>query len=193
MTQDEWRVEINLDDEEHGYTLRERLRAHDLDGEARERLGRRVIVTRDGPKVFLYATDAESAREAERVASELLDADRITAEVTVTRWVADAEEWIPVTGAGDSGEARAHPFDWEIHANLPSREAATELEHRLRAEGLPSHRIWRRVTVDARTAGEADECAERLRAELPPGTEVWVEPNPEGLPNPVFVWLETRV
>jgi hypothetical protein len=197
VTQDEWRVEIDLDDEEHGYTLGERLRSQDLDDEARERLGRRVIVTRDGSKVFLYATDEAGAREAERVARELLEADRLTARVTVTRWDPDAEEWIPVggsePGSGDARRSRPHPFEWEVDVNLPSREAASELEQRLKAEGLPVHRLWRRVTVDARTAGEAEELAERLRAELPAGTEVWIEPNPDGLPHPAFVWLETRV
>ena len=53
---DEWRVEVDLDDEQHGFTLGERLRSLDLDEEARKRLGDRVIVTRDGAKLFLYAT-----------------------------------------------------------------------------------------------------------------------------------------
>jgi hypothetical protein len=59
---DEWRVVVDLDDEEHGFTLGERLRSLDLDDEARERLGDRVIVTRDGAKLFLYATTEEQAR-----------------------------------------------------------------------------------------------------------------------------------
>jgi hypothetical protein len=197
VSEDEWRVEIDLDAEEHGYTLGERLRAHDLDDEARERLGRRVIVTRDGPKVFLYTTDEQSAREAERVARELIEADRLTARITVTRWDAGAEEWIPVTDSSEStGERRAdrpHAFEWEVHLNLPSREAAAEVERRLKEEGLPVHHLWRRVAIDARTAAEAEELADRLRAELPDEIEVWIEPNPDGLPNPAFVWLETLV
>ena len=64
MNGDEWRVEIDLDDEGHHYSLGERLRAHDLDDEARERLGRRVVVTRDGPQLFLYTTSEEAAHEA---------------------------------------------------------------------------------------------------------------------------------
>jgi hypothetical protein len=45
---DEFRVEVELDDDEHGYSTGERLRALDLDDEARERLGSMVMVTRDG-------------------------------------------------------------------------------------------------------------------------------------------------
>ena len=49
---DGFRVEVELDDDEHGYSIRERLRALDLDDRARERLGRGVLVTRDGPRLF---------------------------------------------------------------------------------------------------------------------------------------------
>jgi hypothetical protein len=186
---DEWRVEIDLDDEGHGYTLGERLRAHDLDDEARKRLGRRVIVTRDGPKLFLYASDEEAAREAERVVGELLDSDRLTASVRITRWDPTAEEWVDADAVG---APTAHPYEWEVHLDFPDRDEARQLEERLAAEGLPAHRLWRRVTVDARTAEEGNEIADRLRAEAPEA-DVRVEPNPEGLPHPAFVWLETRV
>jgi hypothetical protein len=188
VIEDEWRVEIDLDDEENGYSMGERLRAHDLDDEARKRLGRRVIVTRDGPRLFLYAADEEAAREAERVARELLEADRLTGEVRITRWSSSSEEWV-----GSEEEADEHPYEWEVHVDLGSRDDAGELANRLIDQGLPAHRLWRWVTVDAHTADEANELADGLRAQLPPGTEIRVEPNPEGMPNPVFVWLETRV
>jgi hypothetical protein len=190
VDEDEWRVEIDLDDEGHGYTLGERLRAHDLDDEARARLGRRVIVTRDGPRLFLYASDVEAARAAERVARELLDAERLTASVQITSWNPAAEEWL----APDAeGLLTAHPYEWEVRADLQGRDEARELEERLADEGLPAHRLWRWVTVDSHTADEANEIADRLRGELGEGASVRVEPNPEGMPNPVFVWLETRV
>ncbi|HKG09764.1 MAG TPA: hypothetical protein VKB07_04275 [Gaiellaceae bacterium] len=190
MNGDEWRVETDLDDEGHGYTLGERLRAHDLDDEARKRLGRRVMVTRDGPKLFLYASDEEAAREAERVVRELLDAERLTASVRITRWDPVAEEWVAPDAPSPAGE---HPYEWEVHVDLPGRNEARELEGRLNAEDLPVHRLWRWVTVDAHTAEEANEIADRLRDELPDGTEIRIEPNPEGIPGPTFVWLETRV
>ena len=72
---DEWRVEADLDDEESGFTLAERFRSLDLDEEAQKRLGGNVTVTRDGPRMFLYATSEEAVREAERVARELLEAE----------------------------------------------------------------------------------------------------------------------
>lgn len=193
MTHDEWRVEIDLQDEGHGYSLGERLRAHDLDDEARERLGRRVIVTRDGPRLFLYTTSEEAAREAERVARELLEQDRLTASVRITHWDEAAEEWLDEGPLGGSTPTADHGYEWEVHIDLPNGDEAAALKDRLAADGLPVHRLWRRVTVDAHTADEGSELADRLRAELPDGTDVRVEPNPEGLPHPAFVWLETRV
>jgi hypothetical protein len=92
MASDEWRVEVELG-EEHGLSLGERLRSLDLDDEARERLGERVIVTRDGPHLFLYAPSREAADEAARVVRELVAGDELTAEVRVTRWHPVAAEW----------------------------------------------------------------------------------------------------
>jgi hypothetical protein len=202
VTQDEWRVEIDLHDEGHGYTLGERLRSHDLDDEARERLGRQVVVTRDGPRVFLYTRTGEAALEAERVARELLETDQLSGSVAVTRWHPVEEEWkdaslpLPASAADEQAElARkeaGHQDEWEVHIELPGRDEAGSLARQLRAEGLPVHRLWRRVTVDAPSSERANEIADRLRTELP-DAEVWAEPNPEGLPNPVFVYFRSRL
>jgi hypothetical protein len=86
MANDEWRVEVQLDDPEHGFPLSERLRALDLDDEVAERLGDRVIVTRDGPRLFVYTQSDESAREAERIVGQVLATDELTADVRVRRW-----------------------------------------------------------------------------------------------------------
>jgi hypothetical protein len=86
MANDEWRVEVQLDDPEHGFPLSERLRALDLDDEVAERLGDRVIVTRDGPRLFVYAQSDESARESERIVGQVLATDELTADVRVRRW-----------------------------------------------------------------------------------------------------------
>ena len=94
VTEDEWRVEIGLDDEAHGFGLGERFRAHDLDDEARKRLGHRIVVTRDGPHVFLYAGDEAGANQAEMVARELVASDDLSADITVTRWHPLEEEWL---------------------------------------------------------------------------------------------------
>jgi len=198
MSADEWRVEIDLDDEQHGYGLGERFRSHDLDDEARKRLGRRAIVSRDGPRVFLYTGTEAQAREAERIARELVAADELTADIDVTRWDAEAEEWIYPTG--ESAEAVAdeplaeEDYPWLLTIELDSRGDASAVEDLLQAEVAdPVHRRWHYVTVDARTEDEANELANRIRDRLPEGAQMWVEANPEGIPSPAFVYLESKL
>jgi hypothetical protein len=109
---EEFRVEVELSDDEHHLTLSERLRAVDLDDEARERLGSRVIVTRDGSHVFLYASTQASCEEAARVVRELLAEDELTADVRSTRWHPVEEAWKdisePLPETPDALEAEAH-------------------------------------------------------------------------------------
>ena len=86
MAADEYRVEVDLDDEAHGHPFSERLAALDLDDEVAAKLGDRVIVTRDGSKMFVYVQSREAVEEAERVVNETLLEDGLFAEVRSTRW-----------------------------------------------------------------------------------------------------------
>jgi hypothetical protein len=211
MSQDEWRVEIDLDDEEHGYGLGERLRSRALDDEARKRLGGRIMVTRDGPRVFLYTGSEGEAREAERIARELVTDEGLTAEVRATRWHPVEEAWkdasIPLPRSEeeereelDRKEAaewqeavEEGSFDWMVKVELPSGAEAAELADRLTSEGYRVHRRWRYLTVDIVTEEQANELASSLGDVLPPGSEVWVDANPDDIPTPVFVLLESRL
>ena len=190
---EDFRVEVELDDEAHGYPLRERLRALNLDDEARERLGRNVVVTRDGSRIFGYTSTEAQAREAEQMISELLADEGLTAELAVTRWHPVAEEWrdaslpLPVTSAEEARESQEHEaaeqreaadegeFDWRVVAELRSRDAAGDLSRKLSDEGLPVSRRWRYVTIGAVTEARAEELAERLRGELDDSADVRVE------------------
>ena len=207
MTDDEWRVEVELQEEEHGQALGERMRTAELDQEARRRLGRHVIVTRDGPRLFLYAEREARAREAERLIRELVAADRVEARVALTRWHPIEEAWrdaslpLPLDAedqeaerarreAAESEEAeREREFDWHVRLELPARGDAVELERRLETEGVPVSRRWRYLLAGALTEERAEALAERLLAEAPDGTEVSVEVNPSDLPSPLFVFL----
>jgi hypothetical protein len=93
MASDEFRVEVDLDDEAHGHPFSERLASLDLDDEVAERLGERVIVTRDGAKLFVYTDSREGAAGAERVVREALTEDGLYAEVRCTRWNPAERVW----------------------------------------------------------------------------------------------------
>jgi hypothetical protein len=207
---DEWRVEIDLDDPEHGYPLSERLRAHDLDDQARERLQDRVIVTRDDAQLFLYAGAEPAAREAERVARELVEGGDLTGTIAVTRWHPDEEAWrdasqpLPATEDERREERERHlaaetrevagggEYDWEVRVRLESHSDTRDLADRLDAEGLPVTRRWRYLLVGALTEEGAGELAERIVAEGSPGTEARVEARLTEPTDPLFVFLESR-
>jgi hydroxymethylpyrimidine/phosphomethylpyrimidine kinase len=203
----EWRVEVELHDEGHGYGLGERLRALRLDDEARERLGRRVIVTRDGSRVFLYADSEETTREAERVVRELVAEHELTADIRITRWDPVEEAWkdasepLPASEeerqaalarkeAAEAEEAREQGrYNWEVHADLESHKDAVRLAERLEDEGHAVTRRWSYLLVGALTEERARELAEWLRAEAPAGTKVETVPVLDEPAHPAFVWL----
>lgn len=190
---DEYRVEVELDDPEHGYSLRERLRALDLDDKARERLGRGVVVTRDGSRLFLYTSTESQGREGERIVRELVDAGGLTAETRLTRWHDVEEAWkdaalpLPATpedveaelearDAAEETEAVAEgEFDWQVVAHLPDRRSARELARRLAADGHTVTQRWRYVMIGVVSEDAANELADALRASLPEEADVQVE------------------
>jgi hypothetical protein len=211
VSKDEWRVEVELEDEDGGFGLVDRLRAHDLDDEARERLGGRAMVTREGRRLFVYASNQAEAREGERVIKELAAEDDLVAQTALTRWHPVEEAWkdaaipLPRTKAEERGELERHEeaewqeaadegsYDWLVKVALPSRGEAAEIEEELRSEGLPAQRRWRYVTIDVITDEQANELAARLRDQLPSDAEVSVEANPDDIPSPPFVLLESRL
>ena len=191
--EDGFRVEVDLDDEEHGYSFRERLRALDLDDKARERLGKGIMVTRDGARLFLYAPTEERARDAEGIVRALVDDEHLTADLRVTRWHPVEEAWkdasipLPATPDDEAAEYAAREqaeaaeaeleggYDWSVVAHVPGRDAAGELADRLAAEGVDVMRRWRYVVAGVPTEERAQALAERLRGELPADADVRVE------------------
>ena len=202
---DDWRVEVDLDDEEHGYSVAERLRALDLDDDARRRLGSRAIVTRDGSKLFVYTRTGAEAGEAARVMHELLDADDLTAHVRTMRWHPVEEAWedasvrLPQSDAEQELERQKQEareqrevkaggdYDWHVYVHTHDRGVAEALEERLRTEGLHVERRWSYVTVAALTDDQANEIASRIRGELP-RAEIEIKPT---LELPAFMLMQS--
>ncbi|HEX2434833.1 MAG TPA: hypothetical protein VHI55_12870 [Gaiellaceae bacterium] len=206
MADEDWRIEVDLDDEEQGYSLTERLRAADLDEEARARLGERVVVSRDGSRIFLYAATESQSREAEQVIRDLVARHDLSAEISASRWHPVEQTWkdasIPLPTTAESIEEErtsreaaeerdAERAGWTSHVRveLPHRGDAVDLAAELEPEGHKVHRRWRYVTVDLATEDAAQELADRLADSLPEGSELTIETKP---PDPVFVFLESR-
>jgi hypothetical protein len=199
---EEFRVEVELDDESHGYSFGELLRSLDLDHEVRKRLGRNVVVTRDGSRLFVYTETEEQARTAEQVVRKLLASHNLTGNVSVSRWHPVEEEWLDASAplprteeerdaeyerreAAEADEVdREGEFDWHVVAHLPNRDEATELAERLAGRGQAVARRWRYVVVGAVTRELAEELAGEIRREAPPEAEITVEVNPSEYHGP---------
>lgn len=191
---DDWRITIDFDDEGDGTQLAEWLGALRFEGDERDRLGSRIVVSRDGPRVFLYADTEADARDADGVVRARLSSQGQTARVALERWHPVAEEWqdaalpLPQTEqetlveherqqereAAHSRE-RGHA-EWEVRVSLPSREATSELAARLEADGIPVVRRSTFLLAGAANHDDAVALAERLREEAAEGARVEVEP-----------------
>ena len=97
MPDEEFKVEVELGDEAHHLSFWKRVKSLGLDDDARQRLGSSDTLKRDGNCIQLYTHSLDDAREAERTVRELVEADDITAEYTVSRWNADAQAWVDPT------------------------------------------------------------------------------------------------
>ena len=187
----EWRVEVDLDDEQHGFSLGERLRAHDLDDEARERLGGGVIVTRHGPRMYLYTKSEAAAREAERVVSELLDSDRLTAEVSVTRWDEERDAWLDAEGeVVEDPRADEQGPEYFVLVESEDHPALEALGARLQGEGRSVELRRGKLLVGSFDDEDVQALAERLSGE--PGMRVQVRADIHDLPSPGFAFFETH-
>lgn len=101
MADEEFKVEVELGNDEHHLSFWERLRTLDLDDDARSRLGSRVTVTRDGNFIQLYTRTLADAQEAERTVRELVAGDGVEAEYALSRWDAGAQEWVDPASGGE--------------------------------------------------------------------------------------------
>jgi hypothetical protein len=206
-SRDEWRVEVALDRDQHADTLSGALHDLQLDNEARKLLGGSVIVTRDGPFVFIYAWHEQSAEEAERVVKDIMDRENLIGQVRLMRWHPVAEEWkdaaepLPedeaalaqeMREAEEEGAAEAREYGeypWEVVIDLPHIRDTYSVAEKIRGEGLPVKRRFRYLLVGAASEDDAVELGKRLEAEVPEGSHVGVRGNPGDMPLPSFVNL----
>src|SRR5260221_8631253 len=124
VAQDDYRIRIAIDDE-HAGGLPERL-GLELSDEAAELARaleqRRLVVSRDGDEVFVYAStpgEAESARSVIQALLGDLDVSAVTGPVE--HWLEDKEGGggEPPSGAGGGSEPRAGPPPGEARGGGP--------------------------------------------------------------------------
>jgi hypothetical protein len=157
---DDWRVRVVLPADEQARELAERLGRGDLSHDLESSFHDRVVVSRDGSEVFCYADTREQAEAAERAIGSLAAEHQWRLTTELMHWHPSAEAWeapdkpLPQTDAERAAE----------HAEVMQAERAESL-----AQGFPDFEV--RVKCPSRR--DAEQLAERLRAEGIPTAHRW--------------------
>jgi hypothetical protein len=184
MAEDDWRIRIEVEEEEHATGLLERL-AGELDLEARELATdlkeRRLAVSRDGDTVFVYADTRAEAEQAHLVIEAELRSNGIAARTSrVEHWLDEEDRWDdePPGETWEEEEIDRGFAPWEVRVECPSRQEAQELAKRLEAEGYKPQRQSQYLIVGTASREDADTLAARLHGEVEAGGEVVREAEP---------------
>jgi hypothetical protein len=190
MAQDDWRVRVELPDEEgaEGFLERLGLRQSEADELAAELREHRLAVSQDGDTVFVYASTGMQAEQAARVIeSELEDAGVTPNRFVTERWLADDERWDDDPDTGDIEEELLERgyAPWEVRVETDGLKEAHDLAEQLRGEGYDVSRTFNYVIAGTRTREEAVALARQIHGEVEPGGELVYEVQPS---NPFAVF-----
>jgi hypothetical protein len=178
MANDDWRIRIDVEEEEHAAGLLERLTG-DLDSEARELAeelkSQKLAVSRDGETIFVYAATRAAAESAHAVVEAELRAHDIEAKTSrVEHWIDEEDRWDdePPGETWEEEELDRGDAPWEVRVETPSRDEARKLAERLEAEGYKPERRFQYLIVGTASREDADALAARLHGEVEAGGEV---------------------
>ena len=191
MANDDWRIRVEVEEEEHASGLLDRL-GGDLDKEARELAreleSKRLVVSRDGDTVFVYAGTRAEADSAHAVVEAQLRAHGIEARTSrVEHWIDEEDRWDdePAGETWEEEQLERGFAPWEVRVECASRQEANELAAQLESEGYKPERRFNFLIVGAASREDADALATRLHGEVDAGGEVVLEAEP-GNPFAIF-------
>jgi hypothetical protein len=189
----DWRVTISVARPDQVHAAKRAVAARQVTEDVHHRLARAIAVGAGDSQIFLYAGTEVAAREAERVARDVLAASGIEAHFRLHRWHPLEERWedpdvaMPRTEterqaehsrllADETAESLATGVaQWEARVEFPSRRDAAAMADRLRGEGRTVIRRWRFLVVGANNEDDARDLAAALRREAPAGATVRAE------------------
>ena len=209
---DDWRLQIDLDDAGVSGQISDHLRAAELEHDLETAFDQRVIVSHEGERIFLYAGDRDQLDRAQRVVQGQLDQKGWDARFDLRHWHEVAEDWEdpdaaePTTAAEKEAEherlmktedeetaERGGLAEFEVRVEFPSHREAKQFAEKLKEEGLEPVRRWRYMVVGAADEDAANELADRIRAEAPADSKVTAEGSLaaawRGRPPSPFWWL----
>lgn len=182
---DDWRIRIDVAEEEHARWLLERL-GGELGAEAQELAkdleAHRLAVSRDGETVFVYAATRAAAEKAHAVVEAELRSESVEARMSrVEHWLGDEERWDdePPDETWEEEELDRGYAPWEVRVDCGSHEKARDLAERLEGEGYRPARRFTYVIVGTASKEDAEALAQRLHGEVETGGEVVWESMPQ--------------
>jgi hypothetical protein len=192
---DDWRIRVELPDEEGARGVLERLGLARGDAEtlAAELRQQRLAVSLDGETVFVYTASGMQAEQASRIVErEVADAGLTPIRFVTERWLADEERWDDEPAEPDVEEDLIERgfAPWEVRVECRTLGEARDLETELEAEGYGVSRTFRFVVAGTQTRDEAADLARRIHGEVEPGGELVYEVQPSN-PFAVFGGLGT--
>jgi hypothetical protein len=195
MAQDDWRIRIELPNEEGAHGMLERLHVARGDAEtlADELREQRLAVSRDGNTIFVYAASAMQAEQASQVIERDLEDASLTPERLVTEhWLAAEERWDddPDQPPTEEDLVRRGYAPWEVRVECETLGEARALEEELEKEGYGVSRTFTYVIAGTETRAQAVELARRVHGDVEPGGELVYEVQPSN-PFAVFGGLGT--
>lgn len=189
---DDWRVTISVSHAQAGQA-QQPPSLRQVEEDIRRRVGRDIAVSAGDAEIFLYAGTETAARDAERIARDVLAGHGMAAESALHRWHPIEEQWetpdvpMPQTKAereaehqrlvdAEAAESLATGVaQWDVRAELGSHHQAVALARKLESEGRAVVRRWKFLVVGVNDEDEARELAAQIRQEAPPDTAVTVE------------------
>jgi len=184
MANDDWRIRIEVEEEERASGFLERLTG-DLGSEARELASNleshRLAVSREGETVFVYAATRVAADQALAVVEAELRAHGIEARISqVEHWLDEEDRWDdePPGETWEEEELARGYAPWEVRVECGSHQEARELADQLEVEGYKPERRFQYLIVGTATREDAEALATRLHGEVEPGGELVYEVEP---------------
>jgi hypothetical protein len=181
MANDDWRIRIEVDEEEHAAGFLQRL-AGDLGSEAQELAkdleAQKLAVSRDGGTVFVYAATRAAAESALAVVeAELREHDIEARTSKVEHWIDEEDRWDdePKGETWEEEEVDRGFAPWEVRVETPSPDEARKLAEQLEADGYRPERRFQYLIVGTATREDADALAARLHGQVEAGGEVVAE------------------
>ena len=207
---DDWRLQIDLEDEGISGKVADLMRSNELENELSFDLKDAVIVSREGERIFVYAATRDPLDLVQSKVGEYFDSKGWKGEFELRHWHHEAEDWedpdnpLPSTDAEKDAEheqlletedeetaARHGRAEFEVSVKFPTHHEARDFAKKLEDEGLQPVRRWHYMVVGTADEDAANALAERIRAEVPADAEVKAEYSLRELydeqpPNPFF-------